>query len=150
MRIAIGNDHTGVALKQALMAAIAERGHTVHDFGTDGADSVDYPVYGVRAARAVARGECDLGIVICGTGIGIGLAANKVKGIRCAMCSEPYSAMMARRHNDANMLSLGSRVVGAELAKMIVLAFLDNDFEGGRHSRRVQQVIAVENGGDPE
>ncbi len=150
MKIAIGNDHTGTDLKHELAALIRELGHEVTDFGTDGRESTDYPIYGVRAARAVARGTCDLGIVICGTGIGIGLSANKVKGIRCAMCSEPYSSMMARRHNNANMLAIGARVVGSELAKMIVLSFLENTFEAGRHERRVGQIIQVENGGDIE
>lgn len=150
MKIAMGNDHTGTELKQELAALVRELGHEVTDFGTDSNESTDYPIYGVRAARAVARGDCDLGIVICGTGIGIGLSANKVHGIRCAMCSEPYSAMMARRHNNANMLALGARVLGTELAKMIVLTFLQNDFEAGRHERRVGQIISVENGGDIE
>lgn len=150
MKIAIGNDHTGLELKRELIGLIRELGHEVRDFGTDSAENTDYPIYGVRAARAVAQGEYDLGIVICGTGIGIGLAANKVRGIRCAMCSEPYSAMMARRHNNANMLALGARVVGTELAKMIALSFLENDFEGGRHARRVGQILSVENGGNIE
>ena len=103
-------------------------------------------VFGVRAAKAVAAGECERGIVICGTGIGISLAANKVKGIRCALCSEPYSAELTRRHNDANMLALGARVIGPELAKSIVRTFLTTEFEGGRHERRIAMLAAVENG----
>ncbi|MGI6671348.1 MAG: ribose 5-phosphate isomerase B [Christensenellales bacterium] len=150
MKIAIANDHTGLELKRELIALMEELGHEVADLGTQTPDSVDYPIYGVRAARAVARGEYDLGIVICGTGVGIGMSANKVKGIRCATCSEPYSAMMARRHNNANMLAMGARVVGVELAKMIVLTFLQNEFEGGRHTRRVEQIVSVENDGQIE
>lgn len=146
MKIAIANDHSAIQLKKEVLALVEELGHTYEDFGTNETASCDYPVFGARAARAVAEGRCDLGIVMCGTGIGISLAANKVKGIRCALCSEPYSAMMTRRHNNANMLAMGARVVGPELAKMIVETFLSEPFEGGRHQRRIDQIAAIERG----
>lgn len=146
MKIAIANDHSALQLKKEVLALLEELGHTYEDFGTNETLSCDYPVFGARAARAVAEGRCDLGIVMCGTGIGISLAANKVKGIRCALCSEPYSAMMTRRHNNANMLAMGARVVGPELAKMIVSTFLSEPFEGGRHQRRIDQIAAIERG----
>ena len=143
---AIGSDHGGYELKQAVMAHLKERGVEFRDYGTFSTDSCDYPDYGEAVGRAVASGECERGIVICGTGIGISLAANKVKGIRCALCSEPYSAELTRRHNDANMLALGARVIGPELAKSIVRTFLTTEFEGGRHERRIAMLAAVENG----
>lgn len=144
--IALGCDHTALEMKKEIMALLDEMGLEYRDFGTYDSQSCDYPVYGFKAAQAVARGECDKGILICGTGVGIGLAANKVKGIRCVTCSEPYSAIMARQHNNANMISFGARVVGAELAKMIVKAFLTTAFEGGRHARRVALLSRIENG----
>lgn len=146
MLIAIACDHAGPALKEEVKALLCEMGHTCRDFGTDTADSVDYPVYGSRAAYAVASGECEMGIVICGTGIGISMAANKVKGVRCALCSEPLSAQLTRRHNNANMLAMGARIIGVELAKEIVQAFVNTEFEGGRHQRRVDLLTALENG----
>lgn len=142
--IALGNDHTGLEMKRWVIEVLDELGLAYEDMGTNEAASCDYPVAGERVARAVAQGRCELGIAICGTGIGIGLAANKVQGIRCAMVSEPYSAMMARRHNDANMISIGARVLGEETAKMIVRAFLTGSFEGGRHQRRVDQIGDIE------
>ena len=142
--IAIACDHAGPALKEEIKAMLAEMGETVSDFGTDTADSVDYPVYAARAARAVASGECEKGIVICGTGIGISMAANKVKGVRCALCSEPLSAKLTRMHNDANMVAVGARVTGPELAKEIVRVFLTTPFEGGRHQRRVDMLTALQ------
>lgn len=148
--IAIACDHAGPALKEEIKAMLAEMGETVSDFGTDTADSVDYPVYAARAARAVASGECEKGIVICGTGIGISMAANKVKGVRCALCSEPLSAKLTRMHNDANMVAVGARVTGPELAKEIVRVFLTTPFEGGRHQRRVDMLTALENGQELE
>ncbi len=148
--IAIACDHAGPALKEEIKALLAEMGETVKDFGTDTPDSVDYPVYAARAARAVASGECDKGIVICGTGIGISMAANKVKGVRCALCSETVSAKLTRMHNNANMVALGARMVGPELAKEIVRVFLTTPFEGGRHQRRVDLVTALENGQELE
>ena len=114
------------------------------DFGTNSAESCDYPVYGEKVARAVVSGEVDQGILICGTGLGISLAANKVKGIRAAVCSEPFTARMARQHNNCNILAFGARVVGGELAKMIVETWLDTEFEGGRHQRRVDMISAIE------
>ena len=142
--IAIGNDHTGLELKKAVIEELTELGLEYLDLGTNATGSCDYPVQGELAARAVANGRCELGIVICGTGVGIGMAANKVRGIRCAMVSEPYSAMMARRHNDANMLALGARVLGTEYAKLIVRSFVTARFEGERHARRVDQIKDIE------
>ncbi len=143
--IALACDHSALDLKKEVMALLESRGLEFKDFGTYTTDSCHYPVFGARAAKAVANGECDRGIVICGTGIGISLAANKVKGIRCALCSDPYSAKMTRAHNDANMLALGARVIGVELAKTIVEAWLDTPFEGGRHQTRVDMLTALEN-----
>ena len=144
--IAIACDHSALELKKEIEALLCAHGLEYKDFGTDTTDSCHYPIYGARAAIAVANGECDRGIVICGTGIGMSLVANKVKGIRCALCGDPYSAKMTRAHNDANMLALGARVIGVELAKMIVEAFLDTSFEGGRHQTRVDMITALENG----
>ena len=144
--IAIACDHAGPALKEEIKAMLVEMGETVKDFGTDTDASVDYPVYAARAARAVVSGECEKGIVICGTGIGISMAANKVKGVRCALCSETLSAKLTRMHNDANMVAIGARVTGPELAKEIVRVFLTTPFEGGRHQRRVDMLAALENG----
>jgi ribose 5-phosphate isomerase B len=138
--IAIGCDHTGIDLKESVLEVLAEMGLPYKDFGTFTHDSVDYPVYGKLAAQAVACGECELGIILCGTGQGIGMTANKVHGVRCCICSEPYSAKMGREHNDANMLAMGARVVGTELAKMIVRTFLTAEFQGERHARRVAQI----------
>ena len=144
--IAIACDHSALELKQEIEALLDSRGLEYKDFGTYTAESCHYPVFGARAARAVASGECDRGIVICGTGIGMSLAANKVPGIRCALCGDPYSAKMTRAHNNANMLALGARVIGVELAKMIVEAFLDTPFEGVRHQTRIDMITALENG----
>ncbi len=144
--IALGSDHAGRGLKEEIKKLLDERGLEYTDFGTDTDDSCDYPVYGYAAASAVASGKCDRGLLFCGTGVGISLAANKVKGIRCVVCSEPYSAKMSRLHNNSNMLALGSRVVGTELARMIVETWLDADFEGGRHQRRVDLISAIEDG----
>lgn len=140
MKIAMGADHGGFRRKEALKAYLEEKGHTVVDVGTDSTESVDYPEFGKKAAQLVASGECERGIVICGSGIGIGIAANKVKGIRCAMVSEPYSAALCRRHNDANMISMGARTIGGDMMKEIADAFLETDFEGGRHARRVAMI----------
>lgn len=144
--IAIACDHAALEMKAEIEALLTARGLKYKDFGTYTTDSCHYPLYGARAAQAVASGECDRGIVICGTGIGMSLVANKVKGIRCALCSDPYSAQMTRAHNDTNMLALGARVIGVELAIMIVEAWLDTPFEGGRHQTRVDMITAVENG----
>ena len=126
------------------MAYLQEKGYEVLNLGTDSSESCDYPLYGEKVGQAVASGEADLGIAICGTGIGISLAANKVPGIRAAVCSEPYSAKLSRMHNDTNVLCFGARVVGTELAKMIVDEWLSAEFLGGRHQRRVDMIMAIE------
>lgn len=144
MRVAIACDHGGYDLKEDLKAWLAEKGHEVEDFGCQGRDSCDYADFVEPAARAVAEGACRRGIVICTTGIGASITANKVKGIRCALCSEPWSAEMTRRHNDANVLGLGAGVVGPLMARQIVEAFLKFEFEGGRHQRRIDKIAAVE------
>ena len=137
MKIAIGCDHGGYLLKQDILIWLEEHDYDFEDLGCDNTESVDYPVYGEKIARAVASGECDRGIVICTTGIGISMAANKVKGIRCALCGDSYSAEMTRRHNDANVLAMGAGIVGPNLAKKITEVFLTTEFAGGRHARRV-------------
>jgi len=144
--IALASDHLGIGLKKELGALLDEMGMPYKDYGTFAAESCDYPALAARACRAVRAGECERGILICGTGVGMGLAANKMPGIRCVMCSEPYSAVYSRLHNDANMLALGARVVGGELAKMIARMWLTTGFEGGRHQRRVDQIAALERG----
>ncbi len=148
MKIALASDHAASDLREIIRAHLEARGFqpVVYDLETP-RPTDDYPVYADIAARAVARGECDLGFLICGTGIGMSLAANKIPGIRAAVCSEPYSAKMARTHNDCNILCFGARVVGSELAKMIVDTFLDSDFEGGRHQRRVDMIMKIEKDG---
>lgn len=144
--IAIASDHGGYALKEHIKAYLAAKGITCEDFGTDSTASCDYPVFGRAAAEAVASGRCEKGIVICTTGIGISITANKVKGIRCALCADPLSAEMTRRHNDANMLAIGAGMVGHNLAERIVDTFLTTEFEGGRHARRVALITDLENG----
>lgn len=144
MKIAIGNDHSAVEMKEIIKAHLEQKGHETLDLGTNSTESCDYPVYGEKVGRAVADGVADLGIAICGTGLGISLAANKVKGIRACVCSEPYTARMSRLHNNANVLAFGARVVGSELAKMIVDVWLDTEFEGGRHQRRVDLIMGIE------
>lgn len=145
MKIAIGNDHTALEMKEAVKVHLEEKGYEVLDLGTNSTDSCDYPVYGEKVGRAVVDGEADLGIAICGTGVGISLAANKVKGVRACVCSEPYTAKLSRMHNDSNVLAFGARVVGVELAKMIVDEWLNASFEGGRHQRRVDMLMDIEN-----
>ena len=140
MRIALSADHAGFELKDLLAAWLGDMGHEVIDLGTNSADSVDYPDYGARLGRAVASGDADRGIAVCGSGIGISIAANRNPGCRCAMVSEPLSASLARTHNDANAIALGSRLIGPDMAKACVTAFLATDFEGGRHQRRVDQL----------
>lgn len=144
--IAIACDHAGIDLKPAVIAVLDELDIPYKDFGTYTHESVDYPVYGARAANAVARGECDRGIVLCGTGVGISMAVSKVHGIRCVNCTDTYSAKMSRLHNDANMLALGSRVLGTELAKDIVRVWLMTEFEGERHARRVGMINRLDAG----
>ena len=145
--IAIACDHGAVALKKEIEQMLDGMGLAYQDFGTDSSASVDYPVYAEKAARAVTSGECDRGILLCGTGLGMSLAANKVRGIRCALCGDCFSAEMSRRHNNANMLALGARVIGPELAKMITRIFLTTEFEGGRHARRVGMIDTLDQGG---
>ena len=140
MKIAMGNDHSAVQMKNTIKAYVEAKGYQVIDFGTDSAESCDYPMYGEKVGRAVALGEADYGIAICGTGIGIGIAAGKVKGVRVCTCSEPYSARLSRMHNNTNVLTFGARVIGEEMAKMIVDQWLDEKYEGGRHQRRVDQL----------
>ena len=144
MIIAMACDHGGYDLKTDLMAWLTEQGHQVEDFGCPGRDSCDYADFAGPAAQAVAEGRCERGIVICTTGIGVSIAANKVQGVRCALCSEPWSAEMTRRHNNANMLAMGAGVVGPLMARQIVQAFLTHEFEGGRHQRRVDKIAALE------
>ena len=140
MKIAVGSDHGGFALKTAVAAHLKSRGYEVLDMGTYSEESVDYPIYGKKTAEAVAGGEADLGVVCCGTGIGIGIAANKVHGIRCATITNEYMAEMTKRHNNANMIALGGRVLELEHALKLVDIWLDTDFEGGRHQRRVDML----------
>lgn len=138
--IALGSDHGGFPLKERVKAYLDKEGIPYQDYGCHSTESCDYPIYGKAAAEAVASGACEKGIVICTTGIGISIAANKVKGIRCALCSEPLSAEMTRRHNDANMLAMGGGLIGNNMADCIVEAFLNTPFEGGRHQRRVDKI----------
>ncbi len=144
LKIVIGNDHAAVELKNIIKEHLESKGIEVINVGTDTNDSCDYPVYGEKVGRAVASGEADLGIAICGTGVGISIAANKVKGVRACVCSEPYSAKLSRMHNNSNVLAFGARVVGSEMAKMIVDTWLEAEYEGGRHQRRVDLIHAIE------
>ena len=143
MKVAFACDHAGFALKEAVIAHLKEMGHEVVDFGCYTPERVDYPAQGEKAARAVASGECALGVLICGTGLGISLAANRVHGIRAAVCSESYSAELTRRHNDANMIAFGARVVGEGTACAILDAFFGAKFEGGRHAQRVAMLDEI-------
>lgn len=140
MKIAIGNDHVAVELKNIIKEHLEGKGHEVINYGTDSTERFDYPISGYRVGKAVASGECDLGVLICGTGVGISLAANSVQGVRAVVCSEPYSAKLSREHNNTNIVAFGARVVGQELAKMIVDEWLDAEFEGGRHQRRIDMI----------
>ena len=142
--IAIASDHGGYPLKEHIKAYLAAKGITCQDFGTDNTESCDYPDFAAPAAKAVAAGECEKGIVICTTGIGVSIVANKVKGIRCALCSDPLSAEMTRRHNDTNMLAMGAGIIGQNLALEIVDVWLTTEFEGGRHQRRIDKIMALE------
>lgn len=146
MQIAFGCDGSGVELKKALIAHAESLGHTAVDCGLFPDEVNDYPIYAIRAARKVQSGECQLGVVICGTGIGASIACNKVRGIRCALLSDCYSAKMTRAHNDANVAAFGARVMGIEHAKMMLEFFLATPFEGGRHARRIAQIADTENG----
>lgn len=139
-RIVLSSDHAAIDLRQAVAAHVAAKGYEVVDIGPTNAESTHYPLHGKAAAERVASGDCDLGIILCGTGQGIMMAANKVPGIRCGVCSDTFSAAMIRAHNNANMLSIGARVVGEGLALEIVDAYLDAEFEGGRHGTRVDMI----------
>ena len=140
MRIALSADHAGVDLKDMLAAFLREQGHDILDLGTNGHDSVDYPRFGALLADALADGRAERGITVCGSGIGVAIAANRNPACRCAQVSEPLSATLARRHNDANAIALGARLIGPDMAKACVTTFLTTEFEGGRHQRRVDQL----------
>lgn len=144
MKVAIGCDHGGLHLKEDIKSLLADGGYEVTDFGTNSTDSVDYPDIAVPVANAVANGEFDRGILICGTGIGIGIAANKVKGIRAALCHDTFSAHASREHNNANILTMGERIIGPGLARDIVKIWLTTEFEAGRHERRVAKIADIE------
>ena len=143
MRVALGSDHGGFELKQEIIKYLEEKQIAYKDYGCHSKESCDYPVFGKAAAEAVASGVCEKGIVICTTGIGVSMAANKVGGVRCALCTDCLQAEMTRRHNDANVLALGAGITGPNLAKRMVEVFLNTDFEGGRHARRVAQLDAI-------
>lgn len=144
MKIAIAADHGGFELKDSMVEYIKSLGNEVVDLGTNSADSVDYPDYAKKVCEEIQKGTSDLGILICGTGIGMSLAANKFEGIRAACVSDVYSAKMSRNHNNANVLCIGARVIGDEVAKLIIKTFLENEFEAGRHQRRVDKIMAFE------
>ena len=144
MRLAIGNDHTALAIKAEVVEHLRARGVELVDVGTNSTESFDYAISGYRVGRLVADGEVDGGVLICGTGVGISLAANKVDGVRACVCSEPYSAELSKRHNNSNVICFGARVIGPEMAKCIVDAGMDAEFEGGRHARRVGQIMEIQ------
>lgn len=145
MKIAVGNDHIGVKMKQDIIQFLNEKGIECIDFGAYTEERTDYPIYAEKVANAVLSGECDKGILICGTGIGISIAANKFKGIRAVVCSEPYSAKLSREHNDTNILAFGAKVIGEATAYMIVEEFLKAQYEGGRHQKRIDMISQTEN-----
>lgn len=142
--IAIGSDHAGYLLKADIIKYLKDKGLEVKDFGTNGPESVDYPDFGQAVAEAVSSGECDKGIIICGTGIGISIAANKVPGIRAALCTDSYMAKMTRQHNDSNVLAIGERVIGPGVALDIIDTWLNTEFLGGRHQNRVSKITEIE------
>lgn len=144
MRIGIGNDHVAIELKNTVKEHLEQQGYEVVDFGTNSPERFDYPISGFKVGKAVASGDVDLGVLICGTGVGISLAANKVHGIRACVCSDPYSAKLSREHNNTNIIAFGARVVGPELAKMIVDEWLGAAFQGGRHQRRIDMLAEIE------
>lgn len=144
MRIGIGNDHVAIELKNTIKEHLEQQGYEVVDFGTNSPERFDYPISGYKVGKAVASGDVDLGVLICGTGVGISLAANKVHGIRACVCSDPYSAKLSRDHNNTNIIAFGARVVGPELAKMIVDEWLGATFQGGRHQRRIDMLAEIE------
>ena len=144
MKIAMACDHGGLRLKNVLKEYLKDNGYEVEDFGTNSEDSCDYPDYAGKAAKAVASGACDKGVVVCGTGIGVSITANKVNGIRCALCHDVFSAKATRAHNDSNMIAMGQRVIGEGLALEILKAWLSTEFEGGRHVQRIEKMMAYE------
>lgn len=144
MRVAVGSDHAGLEMKNAVIDILRETGHEYQDFGTDRPESVDYPDFGEKVSEAVSRGMADRGILICGTGIGMSIVANKFQHIRAALCNEAFSARMSRLHNDANVLVLGGRIIGKDLAKEIVKTWLTTPFEGGRHENRLKKIDLIE------
>jgi len=143
--IAIGSDHAAFEFKEEIKKYLVDKGYQFQDFGTHSEARIDYCDFGFKVGEAVAQGVCDKGLIFCGTGVGISISANKVKGIRAIVCSEPYSAKLSREHNDTNILSLGARVVGIELAKMIIDVWLNTEFEGGRHADRIKKIADYEN-----
>ncbi len=145
MKIGIANDHSALEMKKEIIAYLESKGHEIVDYGTNSTESTDYPIWGEKVANAVASGEVEKGIAICGTGLGISLACNKVNGIRACVCSEPYTAKYSRLHNNCNIICFGARVIGIEMAKMIVDEFFETEFEGGRHERRVNMITDIEN-----
>ncbi len=145
MKLAIGNDHAAYEMKLEIKEYLESKGHEVVDFGTHSTESCNYPEFGEAVGRAVAGGEVDGGVLICGTGIGISISANKVKGVRAAVCSEPVSAALTKKHNNANIIAFGARIVGMETAKAIVDAWLDAEYEGGRHQKRIDMMMEIEN-----
>lgn len=144
MKIAIGCDHAAFTFKEEIKAYLTAKGHELIDKGCYSAERADYPDYGIAVGEAVAKGECERGVVICGSGIGISIAANKVAGVRCALCSEPLSARLSRNHNDANVLAMGARIIGLEMGKAIVDEWLQAEFEGGRHCGRIDKISHYE------
>lgn len=145
MRLVVASDHAGVELRQEMADEARSLGHEVVDLGPAPGEAIDYPVNGAKVGRLVAAGEYDLGMLVCGTGVGISIAANKVRGIRAVVCSEPFTAKLSRQHNNSNVLAVGARVVGPGLARMIVREWLAAEFEGGRHARRIGLIDDVEN-----
>lgn len=144
MKIAIGNDHAAVVMKQEVSVYLKEKGHEVINVGTDTSESCNYPEYGEKVAHLVANGRADCGVLICGTGVGISIAANKVPGIRAAVCSEPVTARLVKEHNNANIIAFGARIIGVETAKAILDAYLNAEFQGGRHQKRIDLIQAIE------
>jgi len=144
VRIAVASDHAGFEFKRVLLVRLRELGHEVTDFGTGSTESVDYPLFGVKAARAVASGEAERGVIICATGIGMGIVSNKVNGVRAAVCATEFMAEMSRRHNDANVLCMGQRVVDEKLARRMLEIWLETPFDGGRHERRTLEITEIE------
>ena len=149
MRVAIASDHAGYSAKLPVIEHLKKNGYEVVDFGTDSAESCDYPDFSYKAVSAVARGEFDRGVLICGSGVGVSIAANKVKGIRCALCHNEFCAEFSRKHNDAQVIAMGAKVISVDTMKSLVDIFLNTEFDGGRHHRRVNKIMAIERGEDP-